>query len=280
METLRWTAPGAELEVLSTQPSACVKFNAELEPSVDYGRALFNSSTLLGGQAAKAGLSCASCHVNGRGNPHFMLAGVSGKPGTADVTNSFFSAARGNGRFDPVPIPDLAFPAKVSRDAGNKALEKFIRDLIVDEFAGDEPDELAIEAIANYVRAIGPCGDDDKLPEPRKVDDQRKIIAAQLKAAQALVVRGDNASDIAKLIAGARQQLGIISERYAGPKLARERTLLLGASRQLQKIAETQEPVTIKKWQLQFDTKLAPMLRRKENKSLYNAQRLSKHLQR
>ncbi|MGF7473737.1 hypothetical protein WFJ45_23635, partial [Salmonella enterica subsp. enterica serovar Minnesota] len=76
-----------------------------LNDSARIGRAAFNSPLLLGGQAARAGLSCASCHRNGRGNPDFHFPGISGAPGTADVTASLLSSHRGDGQFNPKPIP-------------------------------------------------------------------------------------------------------------------------------------------------------------------------------
>nr|QQZ49991.1 hypothetical protein JKL49_25640 [Phenylobacterium glaciei] len=63
-----------------------------------------------GGQAARAGVACETCHRSGRSNPDFLFPGVSGPPGSADVTSSLFSSHRGDGIDDPVPIPDLSGP--------------------------------------------------------------------------------------------------------------------------------------------------------------------------
>lgn len=277
-ELLKWTEPGAELEALSSQPSACLSPDPQSTALVRAGEALFNTPTLLGGQAAKAGLSCASCHVNGRDNPHFALAGVSDKPGTADVTNSFFSAARGNGRFDPVLIPDLAAPGKVSRDPSIKALEPFIRNLIVEEFGGHEPSAATLEALAAYVRAIRGCPGGKKTRVSRKLADQLALIQAGVMGTVEMQGRGDRqASQL--LIAAARHQLGLLSERYAGPGLKRERAELLGASRRLQDLASTPATPTefAKKaadWLIGFDKNVAERLVRKEAQSLYNPDRL------
>jgi hypothetical protein len=278
LETLRWTTPGAELEVLSSQPSACLSHDPQEGPMVQAGQALFNTPSLLGGQAAKAGLSCASCHVNGRDNPHFLLSGVSDGPGTADVTNSFFSAARGNGKFDPVPIPDLAAPGKVARDPEAKALAPFIRTLIVEEFAGHEPTPATLEALATYVRAIQTCPGGDSRQVPRTLEDQLGLIQAAVLGAVEMVGRGDRPTARA-LIAAARHQLGLVSERYAGPGLKRERAALLEASRQLQEMADT--PATPEKfakavadWSMHFDKNVGERLVRKEKQSLYNPDKL------
>jgi hypothetical protein len=280
-ETLRWTAPGEELVALSTQPNACLVFDPVDQAMVRAGQALFNSPTLLGGQAAKAGLSCASCHVNGRDSPHFELSGVSAAPGTADVTNSFFSAARGNARFDPAIIPDLAKPGKISRDPKTGELPPFIRTLIVEEFGGREPSSAMLEALSHYVRAIRIC-EGGEVASTRTLDDQLLIIDAALVGATEMAERRDAQASQA-LIAAARHQLGLVSERYAGSGLARERQSMLLASRKLQAIGEQADEVTIfttaiSQWKGDFDAGLAIQLRRSNQKSLYNPRLLGEAL--
>jgi hypothetical protein len=274
-ESLRWTAPGAEHAVLTTRPAACLG-SASVE--VQAGEALFNSPRLLGGQAAKAGLSCAGCHVNGRDNAHFLMAGVSDRAGTADVTHSFFGAARGNGRFDPVIIPDLARPGKVSRDPAGGALESFVRTLIVDEFGGREPTPAMLAAIAAYVRAIAPCPDGD-LPVRRALDDQLRLIAFALGGATGMAQRGDPVAARA-LLAAARHQLGLIAERYPAPRFGAERRNLLAASRALADLdarAAGKDGFTagLSAWRAAFESGLAPRLRRHEARSLYNPAKLA-----
>jgi hypothetical protein len=267
---LRWTEPGAEYALLSKQPSACL---AGEGAHVRSGRALFGAPTLLGGQAAKARLSCASCHINGRGNPHFLLFGVSAAPGTADVTNSFFSAARGNGRFDPVAIPDLAMPGKVSRDAKAGALEPFIRNLIVEEFGGEEPTPAMLGALAAYVRAIGQCSPDTLMG--RGVGDQLHAIDDGMTSAVLMFERGDHAGVLLS-IAAMRHQLGLIAERYPG-----NRRELLSASRALQALGDGNRGLpALQRWKHGFDRGLAQKLRRGEGRSLYDAAQLRNALAR
>ncbi|HJS12377.1 hypothetical protein [Sphingopyxis sp.] len=272
---MRWTAPGSEQALLSEQPATCL---ASDTPLVRGGRALFGTPTLLGGQAAKAGLSCASCHINGRDNPHFLLAGVSAAAGTADVTNSFFSAARGNGRFDPVVIPDLAMPGKVARDPDTHALEGFIHTLIVEEFGGQEPTPAMLDALAAYVRAVRPCPVETKAS--RRLGDQLAAIDDGVAGAELMAERADPQG--ARLaIASMRHQLGLIAERYSGPRLAREREGLLAASRALQAIGEDDAArigPALARWKGDFDTGLAKRLRRAEGRSLYDTNRLAKSL--
>lgn len=280
LQSLRWTQPGAEIEAMTTQPAACLDFEAADRAKVQAGMALFNTPTLLGGQAAKAGLSCASCHVNGRDNPHFLLPSLSGAAGTADVTSSFFSAARGNALHDPVLIPDLAQPGKISRVQGDPALEAFIRNLIVEEFSGTEPSAATLSALASYVRAMRPCQDNAGAQE-RRLSDQLDLIEVAIKGASVMERLGETST--AKLaIASARHQLGLIDERYCASHFKVERRSLLEASTQLRTIAETDDratiPASLAIWKQRFDNKTVPRLTAAEPRSLYNREQLKKQL--
>ena len=69
------------------------------------------------------------------------------------------SSHRGDGIFNPKPIPDLAGdPAKlkVSRDPGKDDLKRFIHGLITQEFDGPEPPPAVLEGLAAYVRSLSP----------------------------------------------------------------------------------------------------------------------------
>lgn len=152
---LEWLSASADkVEHLAFQPATCLQ--APEDPSVQRGALLFSSPTLLGGQAAKAGLSCAACHRNGRGNPDFVFVGISDEPGTADVTHGLFSKVRADLVLNPVSIPDLATPAgrrTVDREVDG-ALEAFLAAQIVEEFSGSEQDGQVIADLAAYVRAL------------------------------------------------------------------------------------------------------------------------------
>lgn len=155
-KTLTWVDSTADLVAhLTQQPATCL--SAPTDAAVRRGELLFNSPLLLGGQAAKAGLSCAACHRNGRGNPDFVFAGISGAPGTADVTSGLFSKVRADQVFNPVTIPDLAAPdgrVMVDRDQEG-ALEAFLSAQIIEEFSGAEPDKAVIADLAAYIRSLG-----------------------------------------------------------------------------------------------------------------------------
>jgi hypothetical protein len=265
--TLQWTAPGAEWAVLAEVPPSCPRADvvAATDPAMlAAGEALFNSPALLGGQAAKAELSCAACHRGGRGNPHFLMPQLSGAPGTADVTNSFFGPVRANAHFDPVPIPDLAMPGKVSRAPGDPALARFIRTLVVEEFSGAEPSPAMLDALSAYVRGIGPCPAGTEANEPRRVADQLRLIELAITAAAA---EGDPLLR-RQSIAAARHQLGLIDERYARPGLAGLRRRLLAASLDLARLDDGAD--ALRKWHARFAADLAPQLLRQERLSLYD----------
>jgi len=236
---VRWLAPGAgAVTMLGLQPSECLAggpggpgvFDAIL--SVEIGRAAFRSPLTLGGQAARAGVSCETCHRNGRTNTLFQFPGVSGAPGTADVTSSLFSSHRGNGVDDPRPIPDLGGPRsgrKVSRDPASPSLETFIHGLVTEEFDGPEPSPTVLKGLADYIRAIDPDACEAE-PGPLTAYDYYLDAYRAVVAAGQTLARRDEATAIAMLEA-ARTRLGRLDERYAG--LARSQTALRQASAEL-----------------------------------------------
>jgi hypothetical protein len=222
---MRWLAaePGRD-RALAERPGECLVPPADpaARQSIEVGRAAFRSPLLLGGAAARAGLSCDSCHRDGRSNPLFRFPGVSGAPGTADVTTSRFSSHRGNGVDDPVAIPDLSGPKaalKVSQDPGRPDLSRFIEGLVAEEFDGPRPSPAVLAGLAAYVRALDPAACPAK-GQPRSaralLDDADRALAA----GRAALAAGDAATTLT-MIAAARAALGRIDERYAGLEASR-----------------------------------------------------------
>ena len=85
---LSWLATDANLIKAMQSPSECINTNIrnqKLNKQIILGRLAFQSPALLGGQAARKGLSCESCHNSARGNPYFFIENISSSPGTADV---------------------------------------------------------------------------------------------------------------------------------------------------------------------------------------------------
>lgn len=269
---LRWLAPDRAV-VLATEPAECL---ARTDDAVEVGRAAFRSPLLLGGQAARAGVACESCHRNGRGNPDFLFPGVSGAAGTADVTSSLFSSHRGNGVADPVPIPDLAGPAstrKVSRTPGDPALRAFIRALVVEEFDGAEPPPAVLSGLAAYVRALEACpAPDAPVRAELFISDAERAVRAARRALQA----GDRPTALV-MISAARARLGRVADRYDG--LPRSRAGLAKADRNLHETAalvRTAVPradARLTAW-LEAAPALRTTLARDEPRSLFEPSRL------
>jgi hypothetical protein len=230
LRAARWLPADRQSHALMFEPSECLKKNPDGKNSrsVAIGRAAFRTPLLLGGQAARAGLSCSSCHRNGRGNPDFLFSGLSGAPGTADVTSSLMSSHRGDGIVNPTIIPDLGGPEhsrKISRDASTAQLEKFIRGLIVEEFDGPEPSKMTIDGLASYVRMLSPSAcrfpAEQKIQLTNYLSDARKAV----QAAQFALDAKDPAT-ARLMLASARTALGMINERYAAAELSHDRQLL------------------------------------------------------
>ncbi len=231
LRSMRWLAPGADAsQVLTHRPTECLGAakDADAAYEIELGRAAFRTPLLLGGQAARAGVDCETCHRNGTTNPDFDFPGVSGAPGTADVTTSVLSSHRGDGIDNPRPIPNLSGPKavlKVSQDPASGGLEAFITGIVTQEFDGAPPPPAVLKGLAGYVRALSPdacpAAASEAVTASGAIDDARRAA----RAAIAALDHGDAASAIL-MAEAARSQLGDINERYAAADLAPERQSL------------------------------------------------------
>ena len=224
LRAVNWLAPGADAaRLLTERPVERLRKLADPNDAylAEVGRAAFRTPLTLGGQAARAGVDCETCHRNGRRNADFHFPGLSGAPGTADVTSFLFSSHRGDHIDDPVPIPDLGGPKtalKVSQAPGSPDLRRFIHCLVTEEFDGAEPPPAVLAGLAAYVRALSPAA----CPAPpieavtvgSDIEDARRAVRAGLAALN----RGDRPTAIA-MAQAARTMLGAIAERYAAPGL-------------------------------------------------------------
>jgi hypothetical protein len=267
----RWLQSPDIVTDLTQQPAECLDWpdDTRQRESIAIGRAAFRSPLLLGGQAARAGLSCASCHRNGRTNPHFHFPGISGAPGTADVTASLMSSHRGDGVFNPKPIPDLAGdPAKlkVSRDPARKDLERFIHGLIVEEFDGPEPPAAVLDGLAAYVRWLSPGACPRGGETPVTFEGSAFEVDTAVILAEAAFRRGD-APTARVMIASARSGLGRIDERFTD---ARSHELLRAADRELRLLEESAaySPKRFEEWRSSWGRRKL-QLRSAETKSLF-----------
>jgi hypothetical protein len=286
LSAARWTAPESRAAVLTSEPGQCLAVPSDYAEAerVAIGAAAFRAPLLLGGQAARAGLSCNSCHRGGHDNPDFSYPGLSGEPGTADVTSSLFSSHRGDGTFNPRPIPNLSGDKRLLRIDQSPAagqLESFLRGLIIEEFDGPEPAPAILAGLASYVRALSPaaCG----APQPLTLDGALTRIDRALDQAERLAVRGDGAG-ARLLVSSARSEMGLIDERYPPPQLDRSATALRRAAAALGKVERrmTNDPLAaladLKLWR-KAENRWKRPLQRGGARSLFNPSQLALWLQ-
>jgi cytochrome c peroxidase len=124
---------------------------------LDLGDMAFNAPALFGGPARQAGLSCNSCHVNGTGNARLYVPGLSTRPGNFDTTGALFNPAADNGVTDALTPPSLRgarMLAPYGHDGRFASLRDFVRNVIVNEFAGAEPSPEILDALVVYIQEI------------------------------------------------------------------------------------------------------------------------------
>lgn len=220
LRALRWIAPQADaVKALTIAPVACETPPPRMPDGqslkLTLGRIAFESPALLGGAAARMGLSCSSCHINGRGNADFFIAGVSGAPGTADVTSSLFSKVRGNDALDPVPIPDLAArDGSQITDRKSKPFEDKVLGLIVEEFDGQPPPPYVFESVLAYMDSldIAHCADPAATQKADYLDDYAVVMSAST-----ILLTKDAPAEVKLFyIRAARERLERLHERFVG----------------------------------------------------------------
>jgi hypothetical protein len=133
------------------------------------GDVAFSSPKLLGAVARQAGISCGTCHVNGTTNPRLYIPNLSTRPGNFDTTNALFNPKTDDGVLDPLTIPSLRgahLLAPYGHDGRTLSLRDFVRNVVVNEFAGAEPPAELLDALVIYIedidfvpnRRLGPGG--------------------------------------------------------------------------------------------------------------------------
>jgi hypothetical protein len=166
--------PGTDIDIQLPRPRQFLNMAAhgvsETETVlIALGDMAFNSSHILGEPARSLGITCNTCHNKGATNPKLFVPGLSERPGGIDVSNSFFAPHANNGRFDPLDTPDLRgirFTSPYGRNGRFPSLREFIRNGIMHEFNGPEPDSLIVDAMIAYMNefdflpnaSLGPDG--------------------------------------------------------------------------------------------------------------------------
>lgn len=152
---------GSELnDELLDQPTELFSFEAaggKRSYLFNLGDMLFSSAAIFGGKARDAGMSCNSCHQQGASNARLFVPGLSKRPGTFDTSGALFNPKADNGVFDPVTVPSLRgakYLGPYGHDGRMASLRDFIRNVVVNEFAGKEPSGEVLDALVEYVTQI------------------------------------------------------------------------------------------------------------------------------
>jgi hypothetical protein len=273
-----WAAPGETLaHDLTHAPGECL---SQRTAEAEIGRALFRSPALLGGPAARAGLSCNACHSNGGINTRFLLPELTDRAGHADVTSEWASRVRGDGVANPLPIPDLAGASSHATfgQAREPSLETFVRSVIVDEFQGEPPPSQAFDGLIAYLRSLRldacPSVEADIALEDAADDVRRAVTAAQ----------GADAATARLLLLAAQDAIGRIVERLPARGFGRERRRFEALARQLGAVRGAEDvraalAEATPGWRARFDGAVARAAR-KEELTYFNEATLRRALER
>lgn len=123
-------------------------------PQVAYGDMLFDSAQIFGNPAQDLGIACSTCHNRSDVNQRLFIPGASHQPGAIDVDGAFFNPIFNDRRDDPLDIPSmrgLRFTGPYGRDGRFASLRDFTRNVIVNEFGGDEPTPFMLDALVAYM---------------------------------------------------------------------------------------------------------------------------------
>ena len=115
---------------------------------------LFDSAQIFGNPARDIGLACSTCHNRSDVNQRLFIPGASHQPGAIDVDGAFFNPIFNDRRDDPLDIPSLRglrFTGPYGRDGRFASLRDFTRNVVVNEFGGDEPTPLMLDALVAYM---------------------------------------------------------------------------------------------------------------------------------
>lgn len=273
---LQWLHSSADrLQHLSFSPVECLgqPANAEQLFLIEVGRQAFRSPALLGGQAARAGLSCQGCHINGHGHSTFYIEGLSGDMGTVDVTTAVFSEIRGDGVHNPVTIPslvDIFQKASFGTVAPNASLSDFVEALIVEEFAGEAPSAIQLKALVAYLQALrSSCS--TTAAGLNNLDQQLLNISRSVNVLEQAYENGE--PSLANfLLLTTQHELSTLYQRFTLEETAEAGQNIINMSRRLGELKDNSEGSvfldTLASWAADWQA-FTLELRAQESKSLY-----------
>jgi len=279
---LRWLGRLEDPANLLTRPAR--ELARPLSEEAALGELFFRSPWLLGGVARRLALSCDTCHPQGHRNARFFFPGVSDRPGTFDPTNAVFNPAKDDGHFAPIEIPSLRGAARrksFGQSAREPSLGKFVRSVIVDEFAGEEPSDAVLGALAAYIAVI----EETTRPDGRaRLEDDVRLVGRSTRLIAPLLDKGDKALAILA-VASIRSEIGRLHERFAAETLAIEREILEGMALALGAVADAIETgavddakARLAAWLLAYEDFDRDWLLAAEAETLYNPRALGTFL--
>ena len=259
-----WTQRTAALaHELTHAPYECVA--SRLSREAEAGRALFRSPGLLGGPAARLGLSCNACHSNGRANAAFFLPELTNRVGAADVTSEWASKVRGDGIMNPRPIPDLAGVGERATHGrlNDPSLEHFVQSVITEEFQGQPPSPAAFSDLIAYLRALNARAcqpGETPITLSETINDVRRAFDG---------AQHEDGATASALLLATQDAMGRLVERLPEPAFTRQRAALealsreLGAMRYGRDIAAALQTGGLG-WAARFDAVTAELARREQ----------------
>ena len=266
------------LNHLSFQPVECINTEAYSSNTyqIDAGKAAFNTPALLGGQAARMGISCNTCHRSGQDNPDFFIAGISDSPGRLDVTHGFFSEVREDNNFNPVPIPSL-LNIKNKTSFGTvkptDTLESFIHGVIVDEFDGQEPAPEVMQAVLAYVSALDAQSCDINSQLIHNLETDLDFLTTTIDTLYRAIDR-DDSDNISMLVLAAQSLLQNIHARYTNhPDILADIEHMSRDLRAIYRQAREDQRFLLVDWQNRFNTLKTTLIEQEKN-SLYRLPQL------
>ena len=264
-DILKWVEVDVDVvAVLTHEPAECLPRidGQSLPENIVMGRAAFRSPYFLGGQAARRGMSCNTCHTNGHVNVNFYIEGLSGEAGTADVTNFHFSTTLGDNVFNPKPIPSLRESKIPHSEAALRAQEKFILRLVEQEFDGAPPSQMIKTAAIEYVRSLNveKCSQ-ASLTQRGMLDFRVRIVSQELGVLSALTGEDPQNADFLRL--SLRAELGRLYDRF--PLSKQIRNELVNLSNELKPDSKIAMSKINSRW-----VKLKKMLEKEFENSLFS----------
>ena len=178
------------------------------------------------------------------------------------------SEHRGDGIFNPKPIPDLGGdPAKLKRK-GTPKLRDFVHGLITQEFDGPEPSPAVLGSVVAYVEALGPAACKSRKAQRATLESRLAEVDSAVGLAAATYARGDSVTGRA-LLSAARSTLGSIDEHFQVAGLEAARGALRAADGELFRLQEAGRAGAWAEWQHDWP-KRKRTLRSAEQRSLFN----------